>query len=125
MGLFCKDGKEVDINVVRIFIANNCNISTMQLLNKLQRFSFATPRVYENFYDGKFVPSNTAHYYEIYNPVTHEHVARTPQSSKEEFNTVVASAQHAFKTWSKVPLLSNSFCKLSSSTIHVRPCCFG
>jgi hypothetical protein len=119
---FVSTVSEVDINVVRIFIANNCNISTMQLLNKIQRFSFATPRVYENFYDGKFVPVHASHFYEIYNPVTQEHIARVPQSSHKEFNEVVASAHHAFKTWSRVPLLSIPLCKLSSSAIHVRPC---
>lgn len=93
----------------------------MQLLNKIQRFSFATPRVYENFYDGKFVPVKASQFYEIYNPVTQEHIARTPQTSQEEFNAVVASAQEAFKTWSKVPLLSTSLCKLSPSAVHVRP----
>ena len=42
----------------------------------------------------------------MYNPVTQQHVARSPQSSEEEFNAVVASAKEAFKTWSKVPLLT-------------------
>jgi malonate-semialdehyde dehydrogenase (acetylating)/methylmalonate-semialdehyde dehydrogenase len=78
----------------------------MQLLSKLQRFSFAAPRVYENFYDGKFVPSKSTQFFEVYNPVTQEHVARSPQSSQEEFNAIVANAKEAYKTWSKVPLLS-------------------
>jgi len=29
-----------------------------------------------------------------------------PQSSQEEFNAAVASAKEAFRTWSRVPLLS-------------------
>lgn len=78
----------------------------MQLLSKLQRFSFAAPRVYENFYDGKFVPSKSTQFFEVYNPVTQEHVARSPQSSQEEFNAIVTNAKEAYKTWSKVPLLS-------------------
>ena len=53
----------------------------MQLLSKMGRFSFGSPRVYQNFYDGKFVPSKATQYYEVYNPVTQEHVARSPQSS--------------------------------------------
>ena len=81
----------------------------MQLLGKLQRFSFASPRVYQNFYNGDFVPSKATKHYEVYNPVTQEHVASSPQSSQEEFNAIVASAKEAFKTWSKVPLLSTSF----------------
>lgn len=78
----------------------------MQLLGKIQRFSFASPRVYQNYYDGKFVSSKGTKFYEVYNPVTQEHVARSPQSTKEEFDAIVASAKEAFKTWSKVPVLS-------------------
>lgn len=78
----------------------------MQLLGKLQRFSFGAPRVYDNFYDGKFVPSKGTSHFEVYNPVTQQHIARSPQSTEEEFNDVVASAKLAFTTWSKVPLLS-------------------
>jgi hypothetical protein len=55
----------------------------MQLLNKLQKFSFANVRTYQNFYDGKFVPSQAKQFFEVYNPVTQEHVARSPQSTKE------------------------------------------
>ena len=78
----------------------------MQLLGKLQRFSFAAPRVYENFYDGKFVPSKGTQFYDMFNPVTQELVARSPQSTPEEFNAIVANAKEAFQTWSRTPLLS-------------------
>lgn len=54
----------------------------MQLLGKLQRFSFGAPRVYSNFYDGKFVPSKGTSHFEVYNPVTQEHIARSPQSTE-------------------------------------------
>ena len=64
----------------------------MQLLSRMGRFSFASPRVYENFYDGKFVASKGTQFYEVYNPVTQEHIARSPQSTEEEFNTIIASA---------------------------------
>ncbi len=52
----------------------------MQLL-KIQRFSFGV-RVYQNFYGGQFVPSKATKYYEVYNPVTQQHVARSPQSTE-------------------------------------------
>lgn len=64
----------------------------MQILNKLQRFSFSV-KVYNNFYNGQFVPSSASQHYEIHNPVTQQHIARVPQSSQEEFNAVVASAK--------------------------------
>ncbi len=78
----------------------------MQILTKLQRFSFSA-KVYNNFLNGQFVPSQASQFYEVRNPVTQEHVGRVPQSSQEEFNAVVASAKEAYRTWSKVPLLSN------------------
>jgi acyl-CoA reductase-like NAD-dependent aldehyde dehydrogenase len=79
----------------------------MHSLSRLQRYSFAI-RTYSNFYGGQFVPSNSTKFYEVYNPVTQEHVARSPQSTQEEFNAVVASAKEAFPTWSRTPLLSTS-----------------
>lgn len=64
----------------------------MQILGKIQRFSFSV-KVYNNFYNGQFVPSKANQFYEVRNPVTQEHVARVPQSSQEEFNAVVANAK--------------------------------
>jgi malonate-semialdehyde dehydrogenase (acetylating)/methylmalonate-semialdehyde dehydrogenase len=64
----------------------------MQTLIRLQRYSFAV-RTYYNFYGGQFVPSKATKFYEVYNPVTQEHIARSPQSSEEEFNAVIASAK--------------------------------
>ena len=76
-------------------------------LAKLQRYHFA--RVYGNFVDGEFVESKTSKYFDIKNPVTQELVAKSPQSTTEEFNHIVATASHAFKSWSKVPLMSTYF----------------
>lgn len=80
----------------------------MNSLIRLQRYSFAV-RTYNNFYNGQFVPSSASQFYEVYNPVTQEHIARSPQSTVEEFNAIVASAKEAFPAWSKVPLLCNAF----------------
>jgi acyl-CoA reductase-like NAD-dependent aldehyde dehydrogenase len=57
--------------------------------------------------------------------VTQELVGQAPQSSQEEFNAIVASAKDAFKTWSKVPLLSNSiFMQLVNDTCSISPLWF-
>lgn len=64
----------------------------MKLLSSVQKYAFAA-RTYNNFYGGQFVPSKGTTFYEHYNPVTQEHVARSPQSTQEEFNAVVASAK--------------------------------
>ena len=79
----------------------------MQTLTRMQRFCFGV-RTYANYLNGEFVPSKANKFYEIYDPVTQEHVARVPQSSQEEFNAVVASAQEAYLKWSRTPLLSKS-----------------
>jgi acyl-CoA reductase-like NAD-dependent aldehyde dehydrogenase len=54
----------------------------MNTLIRLQSYSFAV-KTYSNFYGGQFVPSKATKFYEIYNPVTQEHIARVPQSSEE------------------------------------------
>jgi acyl-CoA reductase-like NAD-dependent aldehyde dehydrogenase len=64
----------------------------MQISTKLQRFS-SSVKVYNNFYNGQYVPSSSTQHYEVYNPVTQQHIARAPQSSHEEFNAAVASAK--------------------------------
>jgi hypothetical protein len=80
----------------------------MKSLIRLQHYSFAV-RTYHNFYGGEFVPSKATKFYDVYNPVTQELIARSPQSTEEEFNTIIANAKEAFTTWSRVPLLSKSF----------------
>jgi len=55
--------------------------STMQVLTRLQQYAF-TQRIYSNFYDGEFHPSKSGKYYEIYNPVSQAHIARSPQSTE-------------------------------------------
>ena len=77
-------------------------------LTRLQQSSFSV-RTYHNFYNGEFVPSKATRFYEVRNPVTQELIARSPQSTEEEFNAIVANAKEAFTTWSKVPLLSMSY----------------
>lgn len=75
-------------------------------LAKLQRYQFA--KVYGNFINGEFVQSKADKFYDIKNPVTQELVAKAPQSTLQEFNEAVANSKEAFKTWSRVPVVSNS-----------------
>ena len=63
----------------------------MQLI-RLNRCNFGV-RVYQNFDNGQFVPSKSSKFYEVLNPVTQEHIARSPQSTEEEFNSIVAHAK--------------------------------
>ncbi len=54
--------------------------------------------------DGKKVQSKSTQWLDVLNPATQEVVARVPMATKEEVAAAVASAQKAFKTWSKVSL---------------------
>jgi malonate-semialdehyde dehydrogenase (acetylating)/methylmalonate-semialdehyde dehydrogenase len=76
----------------------------MLALTKFQRYNFT--KIYGNFFNGEFVQSKATKFYDIKNPVTQELVAKAPQSTPEEFNQIVATAKEAFKTWSRVPLMS-------------------
>lgn len=89
----------------------------MLALAKYQRFSFS--RLYRNFYNGDFVNSKSTKLYDIRNPVTQELVAQAPQSTPEEFDAIVANAKEAFKTWSRVPLMSNFSFIFSKTEIYV------
>ena len=54
--------------------------------------------------DGKKVQSKSEQWLDVLNPATQEVVARVPMATKEEVAAAVASAQKAFKTWSKVSI---------------------
>jgi malonate-semialdehyde dehydrogenase (acetylating)/methylmalonate-semialdehyde dehydrogenase len=66
------------------------------------RFSTITTK---NYINGQFKDSKATKWYDIYNPATQELVNRVPQTTKEEFNEAVSSAEEAFKTWKDVPIL--------------------
>ena len=53
---------------------------------------------------GEKVQSKSDQWLDVLNPATQEVVARVPMATKEEVDQAVASAQEAFKTWSKVSL---------------------
>ena len=52
--------------------------------------------------DGKSVAADST--FEAYNPATKETIANVPDASKEQLDEAVASARHAFQTWSTAPL---------------------
>jgi len=54
--------------------------------------------------DGKKVQSKSEQWLDVLNPATQEVVARVPMATKEEVAAAIASAQKAFKTWSKVSI---------------------
>lgn len=57
------------------------------------------------FLDNKFVQSSAAKYIDLHDPATNNLVTRVPQMTEDEMKAAVASAQRAFKTWSRTTVL--------------------
>lgn len=60
----------------------------------------------KNFIGGNFHASKATKHYDIINPATQEVIAKTPESTKEEFDLAVANSKDAFNAWRNVPLLT-------------------
>ena len=76
-------------------------------LTRFYRCAFSN--VYRNYTDGQFIESKSDKFFDVRSPVTQELIGRTPQSTPEEMDYVIARAAEAFKTWSKVPLTSKLY----------------
>lgn len=66
--------------------------------------AFST-NVLKNFINGEFKESKATHFYDIINPATQELVQKAPQTTNEEFNEAVESADKAFRGWADTPIL--------------------
>ncbi|KAF1813671.1 methylmalonate-semialdehyde dehydrogenase mitochondrial precursor [Eremomyces bilateralis CBS 781.70] len=66
----------------------------------------ASPPDTPYFLDNQFVQSQASQWIELHDPATNNLVTRVPQSTDAELKAAVASAEKAFKSWSKVTLLS-------------------
>lgn len=58
----------------------------------------------KNYVGGKFVESQSTEHIDVLNPATQEVVSRVPLTTHEEFETAVAVAKEAYKTWRKTPV---------------------
>ncbi|WP_296206735.1 CoA-acylating methylmalonate-semialdehyde dehydrogenase [Psychrobacter sp. UBA3480] len=58
--------------------------------------------------NGQFVQSNTDEWIDITDPATQEVIAKVPQTTNDEINQAVASAQTAFATWRKTPITTRA-----------------
>lgn len=58
--------------------------------------------------NGQFVQSNTGEWIDITDPATQEVIAKVPQTTNDEINQAVASAQTAFETWRKTPITTRA-----------------
>ncbi|KAI9904866.1 hypothetical protein N3K66_001395 [Trichothecium roseum] len=57
------------------------------------------------FLDNKFVQSSATNYIDLHDPATNNLVTRVPQMTEDEMKAAVASAQKAFKSWSRTTVL--------------------
>jgi malonate-semialdehyde dehydrogenase (acetylating)/methylmalonate-semialdehyde dehydrogenase len=57
----------------------------------------------KNFYDGKFVDSDSADL-DVVSPLDGNLLSRVPMSTKDELERAVQSAKNAFEGWSKLPI---------------------
>lgn len=58
-----------------------------------------------NFLDNQFVESKATSWIDLHDPATNNLVTRVPQSTDEELNAAVRSAQRAFPAWRAISLL--------------------
>jgi malonate-semialdehyde dehydrogenase (acetylating) / methylmalonate-semialdehyde dehydrogenase len=58
-----------------------------------------------NFLDNKFVPSSTTQWIDLRDPATNNLVTRVPQSTDEEMNTAVRSAEATFPAWKATSIM--------------------
>jgi lactaldehyde dehydrogenase/glycolaldehyde dehydrogenase len=58
---------------------------------------------YQNYINGKFVPSSTHSWIEVKNPSTGELICAVPDSTQQDVDEAIAAAEAAQKAWEKEP----------------------
>lgn len=64
------------------------------------------PKNITNFLNNEFVPSNTLEWIDLKDPATNKLVTRVPQSTREEMEAAVTSAEKAFTSWKSTSIMS-------------------
>ena len=73
-------------------------------LNRILSKRFSTAPKLKNYINGEFVESKATTHYQITNPATQELLSLVPETTNQEFDHAVASAEAAFKTWRNIPI---------------------
>lgn len=58
-----------------------------------------------NFVDNELRPSQSTSWIEVHDPATNDVVARTPETTREEFDEAIKSAQKAFPAWKATSII--------------------
>lgn len=80
--------------------------SSVDLGYHLSHSAIENPKNITNFLNNEFVPSNTSEWIDLKDPATNRLVTRVPQSTHEEMETAVASAEKAFVSWKSTSIMS-------------------
>jgi len=65
---------------------------------------FSTSKKYQNHVNGEWVDFEGPQINYVTNPATQDVVGSVHQTSKEDFDKIVANSLETFKTWKEVPL---------------------
>ena len=65
----------------------------------------SSPGKTQNFIDNRYVDSKASSWIDLHDPATNNLVTRVPQSTNEELEAAVKSAQRAFPSWKATSLL--------------------
>ncbi|GEQ67095.1 hypothetical protein JCM33374_g758 [Metschnikowia sp. JCM 33374] len=63
------------------------------------------PYLTPSFHDGKLVKSESNTWFDIHDPATNQVISKVPQSTPEELENAVASAEEAFHTWKNYSII--------------------
>ncbi|KAK1492567.1 methylmalonate-semialdehyde dehydrogenase (acylating) [Colletotrichum cuscutae] len=63
------------------------------------------PSATQNFIDNTFKPSSASNWIDVHDPATNNVVTRVPESTDEELEAAVESAQRAFPAWKATSIL--------------------
>lgn len=89
---------------------DQCNISSLRsssaVIYPTSHDRIAAPIDTPNFLDNKFIPSATKAWIPLHDPATNNLVTRVPQSTDEELQAAVASAEKAFPAWRATSILA-------------------
>lgn len=64
-------------------------------------------KTYQNYINGKFVPA-TGDVIDVLNPATGTIVSRVPETPREQVQDAIAAADHAQRTWKKLPAIQRA-----------------
>jgi malonate-semialdehyde dehydrogenase (acetylating)/methylmalonate-semialdehyde dehydrogenase len=90
---------------------NHLQAATTSAASSVAEYPTSHERIAEpidthNFLDNKFVPSKASTWIDLHDPATNNLVTRVPQSTTEELQAAVKSAENAFPSWRATSIIA-------------------